>query len=203
MRNTNDSVNKSIPDMVFDEIISSIISGEYKFGDKLPSEHDLANAMGVSRPSVKTALDRLRTLGFFEAKVGDGTYVKPYSIPESLRSYIKMLIKPSDIEEIKELAVILEDGAVCAAKSSFTGDVKLELQEIIKSYKSAYASDNHDYVKKYASMFYQTVFSLSGNKYLKVIYEVLSGIISEHGSGSSAEEFFCRDIDRYDKALDK
>jgi GntR family transcriptional repressor for pyruvate dehydrogenase complex len=52
-----------------------IESGELKAGDKLPPERELAQLIGVSRPSVRTGLQSLATVGVVESRRGAGTFV--------------------------------------------------------------------------------------------------------------------------------
>ncbi len=61
---------------VISEILEAIKSGEYKVGDKLPSEFNLSETFRVSRPSVREALSALRLVGVIGTKDGSGTYIR-------------------------------------------------------------------------------------------------------------------------------
>lgn len=61
---------------IIEQIMKAIKNGEYKVGDKLPAEREIAEKMGVSRPSVREAFSALQIVGVIEARSGDGTYVK-------------------------------------------------------------------------------------------------------------------------------
>ena len=52
-----------------------IARGEYPVGARLPAERDLAEALGVSRPSVREALIALEVEGRVRISVGSGVYV--------------------------------------------------------------------------------------------------------------------------------
>jgi GntR family transcriptional repressor for pyruvate dehydrogenase complex len=45
-------------------------------GEKLPPERELAKGFGVSRPTIKIALEKLISQGFIEQKQGQGTFVR-------------------------------------------------------------------------------------------------------------------------------
>ena len=47
--------------------------GEYQVGDRLPSETELAAALGVSRPTLRQALARLESEGLLRRIKGSGT----------------------------------------------------------------------------------------------------------------------------------
>ena len=52
-----------------------IEGGNLKAGDKLPPERELAELIGVSRPSVRVGLRSLATVGVVESRRGSGTFV--------------------------------------------------------------------------------------------------------------------------------
>jgi len=52
-----------------------IVAGEYRPGDRLPAERDLAQQLGLSRPALREGIRRLRSGGVLESRRGSGTYV--------------------------------------------------------------------------------------------------------------------------------
>lgn len=67
---------KKISSQIADQIRESILAGEYAPGEKLPPERALITAFGVSRPSVREALNLLTTMGLIESSQGGGTVVR-------------------------------------------------------------------------------------------------------------------------------
>jgi GntR family transcriptional repressor for pyruvate dehydrogenase complex len=67
---------KKVSSQIAEQIRSSILSGEFAPGDKLPPERELAELFGVSRPSVREALNLLASSGLVESYQGGGTVVK-------------------------------------------------------------------------------------------------------------------------------
>ncbi|MCR6631522.1 MAG: winged helix-turn-helix domain-containing protein [Magnetospirillum sp.] len=59
-----------ISDRVADSLLARIASGEWTPGQRLPGERQLAEDMGVSRVSVRAALQSLKTQGFVDAVQG-------------------------------------------------------------------------------------------------------------------------------------
>src|SRR3712207_5305575 len=56
-------------------MIDSITQGEFREQSKLPTESELAERFGVSRPTVREALSRLRSDGIIASRRGSGSYV--------------------------------------------------------------------------------------------------------------------------------
>ncbi len=59
---------------IADQLRAAIQAGEWKVGERLPAERDLAKQLGVSRPSVREALIALEVEGFVEVRTGSGVY---------------------------------------------------------------------------------------------------------------------------------
>jgi GntR family transcriptional repressor for pyruvate dehydrogenase complex len=63
---------KRISDQVFDQLRELIFRGDYRPGQKIMTERELAAALNVSRNSVREAINKLVTLRFLEHRQGQG-----------------------------------------------------------------------------------------------------------------------------------
>lgn len=61
---------------IYQHIFEIIIAGEFPVNARLPSETELAQRFGASRPVVREALARLRDDGIIVSRQGSGSYVK-------------------------------------------------------------------------------------------------------------------------------
>jgi GntR family transcriptional repressor for pyruvate dehydrogenase complex len=66
---------KKISSQIAEQIRASILAGEFAPGEKLPPERELAEMFGVSRPSVREALNLLASSGLVMSYQGGGTVV--------------------------------------------------------------------------------------------------------------------------------
>lgn len=64
-----------VSDRIAQNLLKLIASGELAPGERLPGERQLADMMGVSRVSVRAALQELKAQGFLSAVQGGGTRV--------------------------------------------------------------------------------------------------------------------------------
>lgn len=60
---------------IADRVRLLIQSGDYRDGSRLPPERELAQQLGVSRPSLREALIALEIEGSVEIRMGSGVYV--------------------------------------------------------------------------------------------------------------------------------
>lgn len=66
------------------DLREKISAGEYPPGERLPSERELVEAYGVSRPTIRDAVNVLRTEGIVTVEHGRGIFVRPPSVIQRL-----------------------------------------------------------------------------------------------------------------------
>src|SRR6266853_5092975 len=80
-----EDVSGRYADRVYEEILGQIVAGDFKIGDRLPSENQLGTEYDVSRAVVREALARLYADGVTVTRRGAGTYVQRQPGREFLR----------------------------------------------------------------------------------------------------------------------
>ncbi len=71
-------IRRSVPEEVFEQIATGVLSGEMQPGEALPSERRLAEVLGVSRPAVREALKRLSAASLVDVRQGGVTTVRDF-----------------------------------------------------------------------------------------------------------------------------
>ena len=66
-----------VSDQVFEQLRDLIFRGQLRPNEKLLPERELAQALGVSRPTLREAINKLVNLGLVEHRQGQGTFVGP------------------------------------------------------------------------------------------------------------------------------
>ncbi|HEY4804127.1 MAG TPA: FadR/GntR family transcriptional regulator [Paraburkholderia sp.] len=103
----------NMPARIYSDILNRIIEGEYKEGERLPTEHMLAERFATSRPTVREALAQLRADGIIATRHGSGTTVMRRPDPDVRR--FAPLETLSDIRRCYEYRVVVEAGAASLA----------------------------------------------------------------------------------------
>ena len=104
----------SLPDRIYARVVEAILRGEFAPSGKLPTEGELASGVGVSRPTVREALSRLRSDGVIDSRRGAGSYVirSPGAPLAGTAPPIKSL---ADIERYYAFRSCVEAGAAAGA----------------------------------------------------------------------------------------
>jgi DNA-binding FadR family transcriptional regulator len=100
-------------DRVYREVLASIMAGEFKEGDKLPTELALTERFAASRPTIREALSRLRADGITSTRQGSGTFVMRRPDPDLPR--FTPLETISDLQRCFDFRIVVESGAAALA----------------------------------------------------------------------------------------
>lgn len=103
----------SASELVMQEILASIQSGEVKPGDKLPPERELTTMFGVGRSTIREAISALVLMGCLEVIQGRGTFLKKNYRPIQPHSMnLSDIQAAANIYDLIEIREILECNAV-------------------------------------------------------------------------------------------
>lgn len=87
-----------VPEDVFDQLLGEVVGGELAAGDALPSERRLAEVLGVSRPAVREALQRLSQARLVEVRHGGSTTVLDFRTSAGLDLLPRLLVRDGDLD---------------------------------------------------------------------------------------------------------
>jgi GntR family transcriptional regulator len=82
-------------------ITESLVSGEWRPGDLIPSEIELASRFSVSQGTVRKAISELAEQNFLVRQQGKGTFVASHSEERSLFPYLRITPDRGVISELK------------------------------------------------------------------------------------------------------
>jgi DNA-binding FadR family transcriptional regulator len=113
-------------EQISQQLASAIAEGRYALGQRLPSERELAQTFGVSRPTVREAIIALELDDLVEVRLGSGVYVKnlhPPSGGESAKD-----IGPFELLEARRMI----EGESCALAAMRIDEAQLkQLSDLI------------------------------------------------------------------------
>ncbi len=87
-----------LPDHVFDQLVEEVVEGDLSAGEALPSERRLAEVLGVSRPAVREAMQRLSQAGLVEVRHGGSTTVRDFRRHAGLDLLPRLLVRSGEID---------------------------------------------------------------------------------------------------------
>jgi len=164
-------VRQGVADRVATDLLRLIASGEFKAGERLPGERQLADKMNVSRVSVRAALQRLKAQGFVTAVQGGGTRVVSGAggADPALAELVRL--DRGSLQELAEMRLILEVWAARRAAVHATAEQIREIRRILDEMERV---DHQDATKAQLDVaFHMAVANASGS----VVYRHLLSLI--------------------------
>ena len=146
-----------------------IRSGEFQVGSKLPTEREMAETLGMSRPSIREALKSMENIGLIESQQGSGNYIC-CNMEKSLSGVINMmlLLQQVDKDELAEARCLLEHAiGLLAAKNMSKQDIA-ELKALAESMQNADQQRSYEIDRE----FHQKLILGSGNRFMITIMQV-------------------------------
>jgi GntR family transcriptional repressor for pyruvate dehydrogenase complex len=168
-----------LTDQVAEILYKKITDGELKPGERLPSEMELSEQLGVARPTVREALSRLIGLGLvarsdynmIEAEAPDLT-VRAGLVPLFLRQW--------EIRELYEARILIECDLASLAIIKATPENIKELREINAKLKDGNLSENSYWTND--MQFHAQIAAMSGNAVMIAISEIINDIFKRYQS---------------------
>ena len=167
-------LSRTMADIVEARLRENFRKRNYKPGDSLPTEMEMAQSLGVSRNVVREALSRLRMLGIVETRKKRGMVMAK---PDILGSFEKVLdpfmIDEATLRDIFELRLVLEMGL---PDLLFPRLLPEHLEELEKIAREEQTSDNFRIQNEIA--FHGRLYEITGNNTLKRFQTMLLPIFA-------------------------
>ncbi|NJD01439.1 MAG: FadR family transcriptional regulator [Ruminiclostridium sp.] len=152
--------------LVYKEIKDYIIKNNLKPGNKLPTEHDLCDMLGVSRNVVREALKSLQGMGIIEPIPSEGNIIKDFNMDMIFEGMIYELLSDGNslIDEVRDVRRVLEISYFEDAFNTITEKEIIELGEIVENIEEKQKTGQRTYEDDFK--FHLTIFKNIPNKVL-------------------------------------
>ncbi len=170
----------SITDQAVQQIKNEILSGAYKIGDRIPTEKDLCQQLGVGRSTVREALRMLKALGFIEVKQGKGAFIIKTS--EDSDEKIRDWFSKNKIELIDfiQVRMSLEPLAVRLFIERASNEQINNIERILVLFENATESGNALDLALLDEAFHTAIAEASGNNLLIMLNRTIVEFFREY-----------------------
>lgn len=154
-----------------EQIEGLIRSGRLRPGDRLPPERNLAELLGVSRPTVREALRALAILNVVDARQGSGTYIgslEPRSLAAPLNLLMSVTIPCQDVISVLETRAVLESGLARLAAERISDDALAQFERRLAQLQQAQSGSD---ILRHDLALHDLIARESGNEILQWILD--------------------------------
>jgi len=169
---------------VFEALYEMIATGRFRRGEKLPPQEELARQLGVSRNTLREAVNQLSAVGLLKSTQGVGTVVEPPD-PGGYLSALRgqFLLDTLSVREFIEARICIERNAVRLAVERADEKDILRLRTILDEQRKAINQGDAEAFTRQDASFHLAVTELCGNrvllKFLQTIQDMLHRFIGE------------------------
>ena len=210
--------SESVVQQVINCLTEAMINKELKPGDKIPTELELSETLGVGRNSIREAIKILVYLGVLEIRRAEGTFVCE-GFSESMIDpmiYGIILDKSESYDNLMDLREMMEVGVVQLAMTKYNEQDMEYLEEKLKAMKEAIEQGAHNTLEAFQAdnAFHDAVSQMGHNPLVDKINRVVQMLtysvrletvthMIESGRGMElykAHENICRMLREKDKS---
>ena len=186
-----------------EQIVDAIRRGVYRAGDRLPPEREMAEQMGVSRPSMREAISALQLVGILESRPGDGTYVlrNLTNFEEEYRA--RLLLEQSEsLEEAFEARRVLEESVVrLACRKATPRDLQAIVEALAQMRRAAEAQDFEEFTAA-NQRFHQAIAAATHNSLVLRALEPLLEVLRQQLPRRLREKFYQEDSRKFEETYE-
>lgn len=167
-------------DTLVNEIITqlsqAIIEGDFKPGDKLPSEAELCEQLAVGRNSLREAIRVLNAMGVVKTKRGQGTFLQDTISHEVFNPLIfRLILDPKNTTDVFELRVMVESIVIIMAIYKASPEEIQSIRDLVDETNNIAKSNQGsiDDLIKLDMQFHLSIAKCVHNKLIEAILETL------------------------------
>jgi len=181
----------NISKSIVDQVVDLIASGEYCPGQRLPSERELMETLGVGRSSIREAFQALAIMGLIDIRPGQGTFVREITTDVIIRRNVfAPLLTPEATGELVEARLAVEPEIAALAAERYTEGELSAIDDVLT--QCGRALDSGEPVYSLSASFHLLVARASHNTVFIRFIETLVNLMAARGARIEEHTDFVR-----------
>lgn len=167
------NTNPKIPELIMQALIKEMQNGEIAVGQELPSERELAEALGVGRGSLRECLAILEFMGALESRGNRKVLLRDADYIQKVTSWIEQASDMNSQQTFNEFRRVIETGIVELACERATEEDLIAIEKTLINMEKT----PDDYMNDVA--FHDAVAVASHNAMLAATIHLVSNLIAD------------------------
>lgn len=169
---------ESLRSQIYVQLKNQLLDGAWAVGERIPSESQLCETFGVSRVTVRAAIQQLEILGLVETRHGGGSYVR--SLPavtaiDNLHPSV-FLGRNQDVITVLEYRKIVEKGTIGLAVAKATTK---DIEYLESTYRTMMSStEDHARFAEADFKFHTRIAEIAHNPIINKVYQLINQIMT-------------------------
>lgn len=165
-------------------LLTKLQSGQWRAGDRLPTERDFCEQFRISRTTVRKVLGEFRESGWLHQTVGSGTYVSeqaPFPTAELTPSHVGQITSPA---ELMQARLVLEPAIIELVIGNATVS---DLDRLETCCAKAEVATSHREFEKWDGLFHDAIAQAAHNSIVSGLFRLMNDARS-HGEWGMLKE---------------
>jgi len=168
--------SSTVVNSVVEKLRAALARGQWRTGDMLPGQRELAEQLGISRPSLREAVIVLETLGLVRSMPGKGVVVleaNPNDIQDS------GAVAGASLEDVLQLRYTLEPFIVGLVAQSISNQEVGQLRLTLMDMREALEANDSDACANAYIAFHEALFALTSNPIFHSVVQQTSNALKQ------------------------
>lgn len=164
------------------QVLDLIFQGKLPPGSRLPAERELAELIGVSRNTLRDALNKLEARGYLERRDRSGNYVCT-AIPQSMSAPLEEIVAKDvvGLRDVVDIRKALETWAVRKAAEAPSADLLKQLKNCVRVMRANAELRSDEQFARYSEAdrrFHEVIAEMTGNPVYIHLFHYFTALLS-------------------------
>nr|WP_251010279.1 FadR/GntR family transcriptional regulator [Pseudomonas fluorescens] len=169
--------SSTVVNSVVEKLRAALARGQWRSGDMLPGQRELAEQLGISRPSLREAVIVLETLGLVRSMPGKGVVVLEASFADTANEGSAMA--GASLEDVLQLRYTLEPFIVGLVAQSISSKEVGQLRLTLMDMREALEANDSDACANAYIAFHEELFALTSNPIFQNVVQQTSNALKQ------------------------
>ncbi|SEP02249.1 FadR/GntR family transcriptional regulator [Pseudomonas sp. NFACC39-1] len=169
--------SSTVVNSVVEKLRAALARGQWRSGDMLPGQRELAEQLGISRPSLREAVIVLETLGLVRSMPGKGVVVLEASFADTASEGSAMA--GASLEDVLQLRYTLEPFIVGLVAQSISSKEVGQLRLTLMDMREALEANDSDACANAYIAFHEELFALTSNPIFQNVVQQTSNALKQ------------------------
>lgn len=190
-------------EQVFDQMQQLLIEGVWKTGEKIPSENELCETFGVSRITIRQAMQKLKALGLIETRTGSGSYVRKVELDDTLQDLVPLMyIGDISQQQVFQFREMIDSQSIRFAAPIATSEDVDRLSFLLDKMRKAADESKGELFSRYDLEFHMEIVKMTGNPLIIRTNQILLHVLSESMNSVVEKMRFAPGLDYHARILE-
>nr|WP_217501232.1 FadR/GntR family transcriptional regulator [Pseudomonas brassicacearum] len=169
--------SSTVVNSVVEKLRAALARGQWRSGDMLPGQRELAEQLGISRPSLREAVIVLETLGLVRSMPGKGVVVLEANLNDGASDSGAMA--GASLEDLLQLRYTLEPFIVGLVAQSISSKEVGQLRLTLMDMREALEANDSDACANAYIAFHEELFALTSNPIFQNVVQQTSNALKQ------------------------